>query len=110
MSKTKKPKISQDKSLGLSSKILRRDFLNSTLLGAGSALFSMSSPIALSAGSSINDELYMNLPQQVKDDWYGYGGIGDSKESHGMSSRRLRICSAIFFSESDPHGTVICSA
>ena len=95
MPKIKKPKTSQDKSLGLNSKILRRDFLNSTLLGAGSALFSMSSPIALSARSSIKDGLYMNLPQQVNDDWYGYGGVGDSKKSHGNTPDTLKVAHAV---------------
>ena len=92
--KTKSKELSDDR-LGLNSNIHRRDFLNSTLLGAGSALFSMSSPIAFSASSSTKDDLYMNLPQQVNDDWYGYGGVGDSKESHGNTPDTLKAAHAV---------------
>ena len=63
-----------DKLLGLNQKIDRRDFLNSTLLGAGSALCSMSAPSLLYGKP--NDQV--NLPNQVSDSWYGYGGICDS--------------------------------
>ena len=42
----------RDQKLGLNQKIDRRDFLNSTLLGAGSALYSMSSPSSIFANEN----------------------------------------------------------
>ena len=59
-----------DKLLGLNQKIDRRDFLNSTLLGAGSVLYSMSAPSLLYGKQ--NDQVM--LPNQVSASWYGYGG------------------------------------
>ena len=81
MEEFKKSK-NNDELLGLNKNIDRRDFLNSTLLGAGSLLYSMAAPSLLSASESPSNEL---LPDQVTDNWYGYGGVGDSKESHGLS-------------------------
>jgi spermidine dehydrogenase len=47
--------------------IHRRDFLNSTLLAAGSALLYAASPLEL----------------LVEEDWTGYGGVGDYASSNG---------------------------
>ena len=80
-----------DKLLGLNQKIDRRDFLNSTLLGAGSALCSMSAPSLLYGKP--NDQV--NLPNQVSDSWYGYGGIGDSANSHGNTPEILKSAHAV---------------
>jgi len=81
----------RDQKLGLNQKIDRRDFLNSTLLGAGSALYSMSSPSSIFA----NENNKLNLPNQVADNWYGYGGVGDSKYSHGNTPEILRSAHAV---------------
>lgn len=56
-----------DKALGLNQPICRRDFLNSTLLAAGSVLLGPFSPKQLLA----------------EDDWTGYGGVGDYANSNG---------------------------
>jgi spermidine dehydrogenase len=48
-------------------KICRRDFLNSTLLASGAALLGGLSPTQLSA----------------RDEWTGYGGVGDYADSNG---------------------------
>jgi len=77
--------------LGLNQKIDRRDFLNSTLLGAGGALYSMSSPSSIFA----NENNTLNLPNQVAGNWYGYGGVGDSKYSHGNTPDILKSAHAI---------------
>ena len=81
----------RDQKLGLNQKIDRRDFLNSTLLGAGSALYSMSSPSSIFANE--NNEL--NLPNQVAGNWYGYGGVGDSRYSHGNTPDILKSSHAL---------------
>ena len=81
-----------DELLGLNKNIDRRDFLNSTLLGAGSLLYSMAAPSLLSASESPSNEL---LPDQVTDNWYGYGGVGDSKESHGNTPDILKAAHAV---------------
>ncbi|HEV2716879.1 MAG TPA: hypothetical protein VGU64_16565, partial [Terriglobales bacterium] len=56
-----------DKTLGMNERISRRDFLNSTLLASGALLMSSVSPVQLLA----------------RDDWTGYGGVGDYSESNG---------------------------
>lgn len=53
--------------LGLSAPIDRRDILNSTLLAAGSILLGSLSPLQLLA----------------REDWTGFGGVGDYAESNG---------------------------
>jgi spermidine dehydrogenase len=57
-----------DRDLGLDQRITRRDFLNATLLGAGTAL--LSQPPQASGQSS-------------RADWTGYGGVGDYAASNG---------------------------
>ncbi len=58
---------SGDDALGLNTPIDRRDLLNSTLLAGGAILLSGLSPLELLA----------------KDDWTGYGGVGDYADSNG---------------------------
>jgi len=55
------------KSLGMDQPICRRDFLNSTLLASGGVLLGSLSPAQLLA----------------RDDWTGYGGVGDYSNSNG---------------------------
>src|ERR1700722_5192145 len=60
-----------DKTLGMDSRICRRDFLNSTLIASGSLL------------------LNPRFPQQLMDlddSWTGPGGIGDYKDSNGNTA------------------------
>jgi spermidine dehydrogenase len=55
------------RALGIDQKICRRDFLNSTLLASGSLLLGSLSPRQLLA----------------RDEWTGYGGVGDYANSNG---------------------------
>jgi hypothetical protein len=48
-------------------RITRRDYLNSTLVASGSVLLGAANPLQLLA----------------KEDWDGYGGVGDYKNSNG---------------------------
>ena len=59
-----------DKALGMDQPISRRDFLNSTLLASGGLLMTSISPVQLLG---------------EKDEWTGYGGVGDYSTSNGNS-------------------------
>ncbi|MCF7982167.1 MAG: NAD(P)-binding protein [Pseudomonadales bacterium] len=74
-----------DSQLGLNSKISRRDFLNTTLLGTGSALLYSAAPFiqARAADYSVSGGLDQS--------WYGYGGIGDFASSHGNTPALVNI-------------------
>lgn len=61
--------MSDDKPLGMDQPISRRDYLNSTLLGAGALLLGSASPLDLLAATG--------------EDWTGYGGVGDYASSNG---------------------------
>jgi spermidine dehydrogenase len=61
----------------MDSSITRRDFLGSTLLGAGAALFDGLTPAQILAASAEND-------------WTGYGGIGDYRYSNGNTLEVLQ--------------------
>lgn len=63
----KKP---HDSALGMNQEITRRDFMNTTLLASGGAALSGLTP-------------YQIMAQMGKDNWTGYGGVGDYAESHG---------------------------
>jgi len=58
-------------------KITRRDFLGSTLLGAGAALLDGVTPAQILAAAG-------------EDDWTGYGGIGDYRRSNGNTLEVLQ--------------------
>jgi spermidine dehydrogenase len=66
MSDSKNPSIS-NVSLGMNRRILRRDFMNSTLLGSGATLLGSLTPRQLLA----------------KEEWTGYAGVGDYATSNG---------------------------
>jgi spermidine dehydrogenase len=59
------------------SNITRRDFLGSTLLGAGAALLEGVSPAQL-------------LGTSGEDDWTGYGGVGDYRHANGNTREVLQ--------------------
>ena len=61
------PKGNSDDTLGMNAPIERRDLLNSTLIAAGSILLNCVAP----------------LPLLAKEDWTGFGGIGDYAKSNG---------------------------
>ena len=60
--------------------VTRRDFLNSTLLGAGAILLDMAAPIQLFGSEQ---------------SWDGYGGIGDYANSHGNTFAVLSAAHAM---------------
>jgi len=57
-----------DHSLGMDCAISRRDFLNATLLASGGLLLTGASPLDLMAS---------------REEWNGYGGVGDYRTSNG---------------------------
>jgi spermidine dehydrogenase len=59
-----------DGALGMDEQITRRDFMNATLLASGGAALTGLTP-------------YQIMAQMGKDNWTGYGGVGDYAESHG---------------------------
>jgi spermidine dehydrogenase len=61
----------------MDSSITRRDFLGSTLLGAGAALLDGLTPAQI-------------LGASAEDDWTGYGGIGDYRRSNGNTLEVLQ--------------------
>ncbi|MYL01415.1 MAG: twin-arginine translocation signal domain-containing protein, partial [Gammaproteobacteria bacterium] len=58
--------------------ITRRDFVNGVAAGAGAAL---TAGAASAYGQAVSDPLVLPLG----DDWYGYGGVGPYRHSHGNS-------------------------
>ena len=68
MSKSEEFPKSYDRLLGMNCRITRRDFLNTSLLGAGATLLQASPPIGLIA---------------KENSWDGYGAIGDYAVSSG---------------------------
>ncbi len=59
-----------DNALGMEQQITRRDFMNATLLASGGAALTGLTP-------------YEIMAQMGKDNWTGYGGVGDYAESNG---------------------------
>ena len=72
-------------------KISRRDFINSTLAGAGSSLLYTKAPLASAA---LSTRTYPPMVALSKD-WYGFGGIGDYASSHGNTPEVLANAHAI---------------
>jgi spermidine dehydrogenase len=71
-----------DQILGMDGRICRRDFLNSTLLASGSLLLGPVSPRELLAAGQ-------------QDEWTGYGGEGDYKESNGNTAEVMNAAHRI---------------
>ena len=69
----------KEKRLGMEMPITRRDFIGSTLVGAGSALMATRSPGFAAADRSI-------FSVQLGSDWTGPGGIGDYATSNGNTA------------------------
>src|SRR5450755_2736673 len=63
-------KATNDSTPGMDQATSRRDSINPTLLASGSALLGGLTP-------------YQLMAQMGKDNWTGYGGVGDYAESHG---------------------------
>jgi spermidine dehydrogenase len=58
--------------------ITRRDFLNGALAGSGALLLTSASPLQMLARSAATTP--------AKDDWTGYGGVGDYANSNGNTA------------------------
>ena len=57
-------------------RITRRDFVNGVAAGAGAAL---TAGVVPAYGQAVSDPLVLPLDN----DWYGYGGVGPYRDSHG---------------------------
>jgi spermidine dehydrogenase len=68
-----------DTALGMNAQITRRDFLGSTLLASGAALLEGLTPAQLLARKDT-----------PKDDWTGYGGVGEYSSSNGNTLEVLQ--------------------
>jgi spermidine dehydrogenase len=69
--------IAGDRAIGTDTSITRRDFLGSTLLASGASLLDGWTPaefLAMGNGSAAAEQ---------KDDWTGYGGVGEYGRSNG---------------------------
>ena len=62
--------------LQFDARISRRDFLNGISVGVGGALLGSSAP-----GIAVTE--YAASPHLPAADWYGFGGVGDYRTSHG---------------------------
>jgi spermidine dehydrogenase len=71
-----------DRTLGMNSRICRRDFLNSTLLATGSALLKSLTPLEL-------------LAQQHPPAWGGYTGVGDYALANGNTEAVMLAAHAV---------------
>jgi len=72
-----KDRLSENKSLGMDAEITRRDFLGSSLLASGSVLLAGHSPADFLAKQA------QEASSTQKDDWTGYGGVGEYASSNG---------------------------
>ncbi|HUI75084.1 MAG TPA: hypothetical protein VLX32_09075, partial [Candidatus Acidoferrum sp.] len=64
----KKENLPGDRALGMDTGVTRRDFLGSTLLASGAMLLDSLTPAQLLA---------------AREDWTGYGGVGEYADSNG---------------------------
>jgi spermidine dehydrogenase len=76
-----KKESAEDRKLGLNSRITRRDFLNSSLLGSGTALLSAACPMHSFPFAQAQAE--PGAAAAPQDDFSGYGGVGDYQEANG---------------------------
>jgi spermidine dehydrogenase len=92
----------EDRLLGMNKDVTRRDFLNSALLGSGTALLSSACPAHLLAQT---DATALATGRIAKEDFTGYGGVGDYAESNGNTLAVLQAAHRIrdgFYQQSAP--------
>lgn len=87
MNKSEEFPKSYDRLLGMDRRITRRDFLNTSLLGAGATLLQASPPIGLIA---------------KENSWDGYGAIGDYAVSSGNTPEVMRVAHEVRDGRYDP--------
>lgn len=80
MSRSEVQRVNDDHILGMDFGITRRDFLNASLLGAGTVLLEASAPLSLLAQEKL---------------WHDYGGVGDYANSAGNTEEVVRIAHEI---------------
>jgi spermidine dehydrogenase len=79
-----KKESAEDQKLGLHSQITRRDFLNSSLLGTGTALLSAACPMHFfSFARQEQSATTSGASPREQDDFTGYGGVGDYQDANG---------------------------
>ena len=61
---------------GFGPQITRRDFLNGATFGVGGALLGGTAPV-------FGQQSFTAPRPSLDPDWYGYGGVGDYRQSHG---------------------------
>lgn len=81
---------SQDRTLGLDASITRRDFVGSSLVGAGAALLGAAAP-ALSIGAGRTPAVAHGLTSE----WTGFGGVGDYARSNGNTHEVVNAAHAV---------------
>ncbi|MBB6520213.1 NAD(P)-binding protein [Pseudoteredinibacter isoporae] len=75
-----------DETLGMNSKITRRDFVNASLVGTGTALIATSGIPGLASRAQA---------QGLGADWTGPGGIGDYADSNGNTAEVVNAAHAL---------------
>src|SRR5271170_4973721 len=75
--------------------ITRRDFLGSTLLASGAALLDGLSPAQLlaanhQASGQASGQTTVQTPGATNDDWTGFGGVGEYRNSNGNTLEVLQ--------------------
>ena len=80
--------LSEELKLGMDTHITRRDFIGSTLVGAGSALLATHSSGLPAAGP-------LRPTVQYGPDWTGPGGIGDYADSNGNTAEVVNAAHAM---------------
>src|SRR5271170_5864789 len=71
--------------------ITRRDFLGSTLLASGAALLEGLSPAQLLAAKhQAASQATVQIPGATHDDWTGFGGVGEYRNSNGNTLEVLQ--------------------
>jgi spermidine dehydrogenase len=74
----------EERELGLGCPITRRDFIGTTLLGAGAGLLGLPAPLGgLSGDPAAADRARTGASDQAGDPWTGYPGVGDYARSNG---------------------------
>ncbi len=72
-----KKNVPGERAIGMDASITRRDFLGSTLLASGAGLLSGMNPAELLSMTGAS------APAAARDDWTGYGGVGEYSRSNG---------------------------
>src|ERR1700685_4450196 len=96
MTKRNRTSMPRDRQLGMDSRISRRDFLNSVMIGSGVSLLSAAAPSGSSGAVSAADAPARTYPPvNVGPEWYGYGGVGDYAPSHGNTADLVNMAHKI---------------